>query len=245
MTHAIARSARFVAILLPLLASGALATGCKKKPPETEKAPAPVQSTESRLQVAAISPSNGTEGQAFSATITGSGFAAGAAVFFGSTRADGVDLMDSNRLGVQVPALAAGSYDVVVTNPGGTSASLRGGLTISGPRKGCDLVSVKFAFDDSSLNSGQRRLLDGNMACYQAATGQISVEGHADERGTVDYNLALGQRRADSVKSYLTQGGVAPSRVRTVSYGEERPIDPGHDESAWAKNRRADVQASE
>jgi peptidoglycan-associated lipoprotein len=67
----------------------------------------------------------------------------------------------------------------------------------------------------------------------------ITVEGHADERGTAEYNLALGERRAVAVKTYLVSLGVAPDRVRTVSYGKEFPFDPGHDEAAWAKNRRA------
>jgi peptidoglycan-associated lipoprotein len=67
---------------------------------------------------------------------------------------------------------------------------------------------------------------------------RLSLEGHCDERGTEEYNLALGQRRADSVRSYLVSGGISPDRLKTISYGEEKPVDNGHDESAWAKNRR-------
>lgn len=67
----------------------------------------------------------------------------------------------------------------------------------------------------------------------------IVIEGHADERGTREYNLALGERRADTVRSFLSSAGVAPRQVEIVSYGEERPEDPGHAESAWASNRRA------
>src|SRR5947207_1296549 len=66
----------------------------------------------------------------------------------------------------------------------------------------------------------------------------LLIEGHSDERGTEQYNLALGDRRANTAKEYLATLGVDSSRMRTVSYGEERPFDPGHDESAWAKNRR-------
>jgi len=68
---------------------------------------------------------------------------------------------------------------------------------------------------------------------------QVMVEGHCDERGTREYNLALGERRADAVKSFLTASGVPASRVESVSYGEERPDDPGHTEAAWSRNRRA------
>ena len=67
----------------------------------------------------------------------------------------------------------------------------------------------------------------------------VTIEGHADERGTTEYNLALGERRATAVKSYLVALGVDPARVLTISYGEERPADPGHDEEAYAQNRRA------
>jgi peptidoglycan-associated lipoprotein len=69
---------------------------------------------------------------------------------------------------------------------------------------------------------------------------RLIIEGHCDERGTSEYNLALGQKRADSAKAYLVQLGIDPSRIETVSFGEEIPLDPGHDESAWAKNRRAE-----
>ena len=77
------------------------------------------------------------------------------------------------------------------------------------------------------------------------AAGRIQIEGHCDERGTVDYNLALGQRRSDSVKQYLVGAGVASSRVSTTTYGEERPVDRSHNETAWAKNRRAELIATE
>ena len=67
----------------------------------------------------------------------------------------------------------------------------------------------------------------------------ITIEGHADERGTTEYNLALGDRRANAVRNYLMALGVDQERILTISYGEERPADPGHDDSAWGQNRRA------
>ena len=70
----------------------------------------------------------------------------------------------------------------------------------------------------------------------------MQVEGHADERGTTDYNLALGQRRADTVKRHLVAKGVSPSRLATRSMGEERPVSRGHDEGAWSKNRRVELR---
>jgi len=67
----------------------------------------------------------------------------------------------------------------------------------------------------------------------------IVIEGHCDERGTREYNLALGERRSDAVRSFLTSAGVSARQIESVSYGEERPEDPGHNEAAWARNRRA------
>jgi peptidoglycan-associated lipoprotein len=66
----------------------------------------------------------------------------------------------------------------------------------------------------------------------------VTVEGHCDERGTAEYNLALGERRATAIKTYLTSLGISPDRVRTVSYGKEFPFNPGHTDDAWAQNRR-------
>ncbi len=99
---------------------------------------------------------------------------------------------------------------------------------------------VFFEFDSAELDEmavGQLK----NNALWLVDNQSISVmiEGHCDERGTYEYNLALGERRAEVTKSFLEKAGVSSSRLGTVSYGEERPFDPGHDEAAWAKNRRA------
>ncbi len=71
------------------------------------------------------------------------------------------------------------------------------------------------------------------------STVKIQIEGHCDERGTAEYNLALGERRANSAKKYLVSLGIPADRLSTISYGKEMPLDPGHNEEAWAKNRRA------
>ena len=70
-------------------------------------------------------------------------------------------------------------------------------------------------------------------------TWQVTIEGHCDERGTAEYNLALGERRATAARTYLLSLGVSADRIKIVSYGKEFPFDPGHDEAAWSKNRRA------
>jgi peptidoglycan-associated lipoprotein len=99
---------------------------------------------------------------------------------------------------------------------------------------------VFFGLDSSDLDDAGRTVVSANgQLLRKYPTWEITVEGHCDERGTPEYNLALGERRAVAVKTYLVSLGISPDRVRTVSYGKEFPFDPGHDEAAWAKNRRA------
>jgi peptidoglycan-associated lipoprotein len=96
-----------------------------------------------------------------------------------------------------------------------------------------------FGYDDANLNAdAQSALTDSANWLKQHRDFNLLIEGHCDERGTEQYNLALGDRRANQAKQFLMTLGIDGARIRTVSYGEERPFDPGHDESAWAKNRR-------
>ena len=102
------------------------------------------------------------------------------------------------------------------------------------------LQDAFFGYDESALSSDAQAALSASATWLKAHPEyNILIEGHCDERGTEQYNLALGDRRANIVKQYLQTLAVDASRMRTVSYGEERPFVPGHDESAWAKNRRA------
>jgi peptidoglycan-associated lipoprotein len=103
------------------------------------------------------------------------------------------------------------------------------------------LQTVYFDYDKSDLLDSARETLQANADWLKANRGRtVRIEGHCDERGTIEYNLALGQRRAASVRSYLEGLGIAPDRLETVSFGKERPEDPGHDESAHSRNRRAE-----
>jgi peptidoglycan-associated lipoprotein len=97
-----------------------------------------------------------------------------------------------------------------------------------------------FALDESDVSSEGQQVLQANAAVLKKYPNmQITVEGHCDERGTAEYNLALGERRALAAKNYLVSLGIAADRIKVVSYGKEFPFDPGHDENAWSKNRRA------
>ena len=103
------------------------------------------------------------------------------------------------------------------------------------------LKTVYFEFDKYDLKDEALATLKGNAIWIKAHPGfRIVVEGHCDERGTIEYNLELGAKRAKSVLDYLGSLGADTGRMRTISYGEERPVDMGHDESAWGKNRRAE-----
>ncbi len=108
-------------------------------------------------------------------------------------------------------------------------------------QEGVTLSKVYFAFDDFSLDEKARTTLAQDAAwLINHPDREVIIEGHCDERGTEEYNLALGERRAKSVKRYLVILGVNESQLSTISFGEERPADPGHNEEAWAKNRRVE-----
>jgi peptidoglycan-associated lipoprotein len=99
---------------------------------------------------------------------------------------------------------------------------------------------VFYRYDSSDVDGAGQLVLNANAEILKKyPTWVITIEGHADERGTAEYNLALGERRALAARNYLVSLGIPADRLRTVSYGKEFPFDPGHDESAWAKNRRA------
>lgn len=99
---------------------------------------------------------------------------------------------------------------------------------------------VFFALDQYEIDGLGQQVLNGNVEILKKyPSWVITIEGHADERGTAEYNLALGERRALAARNYLVSLGIPADRLRTVSYGKEFPFDPGHNEEAWAKNRRA------
>jgi peptidoglycan-associated lipoprotein len=102
------------------------------------------------------------------------------------------------------------------------------------------LKPVFYELDSSDLSSAAQQALNENAALLKRYTSwTVTIEGHCDERGTPEYNLALGERRAITARAYLVSLGIPADRMRIVSYGKEFPFDPGHDETAFSKNRRA------
>jgi peptidoglycan-associated lipoprotein len=103
--------------------------------------------------------------------------------------------------------------------------------------------SVYFPFDVSAVQDADKPLVEAHAKYLSAHPDRkVRLEGNADERGSNEYNLALGQRRAESVKKMLVLGGAKASQIETVSYGEEKPVGLGHDEASWSKNRRTDIK---
>ncbi|MEO7985255.1 MAG: peptidoglycan-associated lipoprotein Pal [Gemmatimonadales bacterium] len=104
---------------------------------------------------------------------------------------------------------------------------------------------INFEYDQAAVRSADEATLDRKAAVLQANPNvRLTISGHADERGSDEYNLALGNRRAAAAKRYLQNKGVDASRMDVVSYGEERPLNPGHDEAAYAQNRRDEFQVT-
>ena len=105
----------------------------------------------------------------------------------------------------------------------------------------CALEQVRFEFNEFALSDDARTALDHNAECLRGSTG-ATIEGHADERGTEEYNLVLSDKRANAAKRYLVGLGLSDQSLGTVGYGEEKPLDDGHADAAWAKNRRAEFK---
>lgn len=113
------------------------------------------------------------------------------------------------------------------------------------PEDRATLKPIYFEYDKSNIRPEYQPVLETISKWLAKNAGQqLLVEGHCDERGTDEYNLALGERRALAVRRYLVALGVSSDRVHTISYGEEKPANPGHDEAAWSKNRRAEFKVS-
>ena len=153
---------------------------------------------------------------------------------------------DDARAGRAAPARAErveeGPDVRSIEGEGASGTDIPGGAYVG---EGGPLADVRFEYDSAALTDEARSVLEKHALWLQGQRDvRVIVEGHCDERGTVEYNLALGEQRARAVRDYLASLGVAGARLRVVSYGKERPLDPGSDEAAHAKNRRAHFNVS-
>ena len=127
-----------------------------------------------------------------------------------------------------------------VGGEGATGSDIAGGAAAAGSGEGGPLADIHFELDSAALSDAARSALEKHALWLQGhRDAKVTVEGHCDERGTVEYNLALGEQRARAARDYLVSLGVAADRLRTVSYGKERPLDTAATEEAFARNRRA------
>jgi peptidoglycan-associated lipoprotein len=129
---------------------------------------------------------------------------------------------------------------IPVDQPAITSSDPIASASIETINKDSPLQAVFFAYDSDTLDDKARSAMSSNAQVMRKyGTWVVTIEGHCDERGTAEYNLALGDRRAQAVKNYMVSLGISAERFRTVSYGNEFPFATGHDEGAWQQNRRA------
>src|ERR1051326_6035963 len=122
----------------------------------------------------------------------------------------------------------------------GTEIAGRGGFGGPEDRTTFQAQTVLFAYDSAAINPAEQSKIQTVAGQLKSGSMKVLIEGHCDERGTAEYNRALGERRALAVREALIASGVDGSNIQTISYGKDRPADPGHDEAAWAKNRRAE-----
>jgi peptidoglycan-associated lipoprotein len=140
---------------------------------------------------------------------------------------------------------ASSGASLAATKPAASQPGADAGSSLEALRKGeaagnGPLKDVSFAFDSAALSETARGILKGNAEWLKSnPAARVQIEGHCDERGTADYNMALGAKRAQAAMDYLATLGVAAARMTTVSYGEEIPVCKEHAEACWAKNRRA------
>ena len=148
------------------------------------------------------------------------------------------DVADAS--GSRPPAPPEPVREPTIVPPEPVRADTISSATLDDLNKNSPLKPVFFEYDMSDITEAGKAALDENAAILRKnGTWVITIEGHADERGTAEYNLALGERRAVTARAYLVSLGITADRLRTVSYGKEFPFDPGHDEAAYSKNRRA------
>ena len=150
---------------------------------------------------------------------------------------------DASAANPAEPGKSSSSAQTGAATKGGTTGRAVAPVQAGGSQRPDLKRSVYYEYDKYDVKAEYRALLENHARWLKAnPQARLTVEGNCDEHGSREYNLALGQRRAEAVKRMMTVMGVTDGRIETVSYGEEKPAAPGHDESAWAQNRRADIK---
>ncbi len=186
-------------------------------------------------------------GVSFEASLAGKGFEEGAMIRIGD-KTLATEFVSSTEIMIAVAPLDAGTYNVTVTNPSENSHTLYDALQVGAletePTEMCEDITVYFDLNKDRLTSESEQSLLDQSGCWMRTGAALVVAGHCDERGTTEYNITLGQRRAGSVERYLLTQGVSSSNIRTVSHGEEQPAVNGSSEKVYQQNRRAEITVS-
>jgi peptidoglycan-associated lipoprotein len=215
------------AIMVSLLISVVVLAGCAKRPAMTAaSAPAPTGAAQ------ATTPPTSTPGMTGSTT-------------------PGSPTTPTTPGTSTTPAPGSGGPAATTTTPGSPTTPPAAGGTGATATSGAarpaiqefaanpNLKDINFDFDKYDIRPGDAKTLDANATWLKSNNALVLIEGHCDERGTNEYNLALGERRAKATMNYLVSQGVQTNRITIISYGEERPLCTEHNEACWAKNRRA------
>ena len=218
------------AIMVSLLISAVVLAGCAKRPAMTAaSAPAPTGAAQATTPA---TPTPGAAGSTTASSPTTPGKGTGAGSGTGTTPAPG------SSAGATAPG-AAGKAGAAPGTGSGTTAAPGARPALQEFAANPNLKDINFDFDKYDIRPGDAKTLDANATWLKSNNALVLIEGHCDERGTNEYNLALGERRAKATMNYLVSQGVQTNRVTIISYGEERPLCTDHNEACWAKNRRA------
>jgi len=247
----------FLGVLIVVVCSLVIISGCQKKTQTSARAPVD-RTTPTAETVSPTAPAPLVE---LTATPTSIRRGASTMLKWSSTDADSI-VIDSGvgnvspEGSVSVSPLESTTYTATASSAGGEAKASARITVVRGDDRGeisqTDVQALRqaiaegnvrpilFGYDSAELSAEARQILEENSRWFRQYQGaSIVVEGHCDERGSEEYNLALGDRRAQAATSYLIQLGIGSDRLEGISFGEEQPFDPGHNESAWTKNRRA------
>lgn len=250
----LAKSTRIILIFsMPMFFAANCKDPCVKPFLDSEKCkaldttePVSVIAPTVELRVTDFQPDVVDAGVSFDATIYGKGFEEGAMILVGE-RNFATEYVSETELRIAVNPMDSGLYNVTVTNPSAQKHTLYealqvGSLTDSDNlAEACEDVTLYFELNKDSLTSESEQSVLAQSDCWMTNNLQLRVEGHCDERGTTEYNIALGQRRADAAARFLTAQGILKTNLKTVSHGEEKPAVNGASEAAYQQNRRVEI----
>lgn len=198
------------------------------------------------LRVTDFQPDVVDAGVSFDATVYGKGFEEGAMVVVGERNLS-TEYVSETELRIAINPMDSGLYNVTVSNPSAKKHTLYEALQVGSLTDGtdalesCEDVTLYFDLNKDSLTTESEQSVLAQSECWMNNNVQLRIEGHCDERGTTEYNIALGQRRSDAVARFLQTQGIVGSNLKTVSHGEEKPAVKGSSETAYQKNRRVEI----